>query len=540
MKIFFLFALLILLTSSVYAQTTPNWIWSITGGTPNNDDFCRGSAIDRKGNTFVTGDFRASFSLGGINITSNGGADCYVGRIRPNGQLAWLKTFGNAGPEVGVDIDTYGEACDAYLTGTYFSSISLGNSVNLPSPIGKRDAFVSKIDSSGNYVWAKSFGSSEDDSGNEVVSADNGDTWATGPFAGNVITFPDGSTANKIGGADDVWVAGFDKNGNFKKGFSLKGTGHEEGRGISIDSQNNVLLAGEFDAGLQLGTMNITSQGNNDIYLIKYDSLGNILFYKHWGNTGADYARGVDADNEGNIYVSGVFSGTVNFDSISMTSNGPKDIFLAKLSSTGTLIWIQKFGGSDVFDEGCEIEVQPLTGDVFVAFNVGSSVILPNNTTLTSASAQNQLVIKFDSTGIVQWAKMAGGNSILINFSIGLDENENVVVAGSFNGIINAGNLTLNGESGGSSDFYILYLSANNITAVDKIILNDKLLNIFPNPANVLINVVCKNGFEIYNSTGQLIKQNSQTTTQINIADLPTGLYILRSDNKVGRFIKTE
>lgn len=65
-------------------------------------------------------------------------------------------------------------------------------------------------------------------------------------------------------------------------------------------------------------------------------------------------------------------------------------------------------------------------------------------------------------------------------------------------------------------------------------------LIIFPNPSNAILNVECKKGFQIYSFTGQLVKQSSQTTTQINISDLPTGVYILRTENQVGRFIKME
>jgi para-nitrobenzyl esterase len=74
----------------------------------------------------------------------------------------------------------------------------------------------------------------------------------------------------------------------------------------------------------------------------------------------------------------------------------------------------------------------------------------------------------------------------------------------------------------------------------DELIYESRKLIIFPNPANGIINAECKKGFKIYNSTGQLVKQNSQATPQINIADLPTGLYIVKTENQAGRFIKSE
>jgi arylformamidase len=81
---------------------------------------------------------------------------------------------------------------------------------------------------------------------------------------------------------------------------------------------------------------------------------------------------------------------------------------------------------------------------------------------------------------------------------------------------------------------------ANNLTLGSNDYSNDKsTLVIYPNPSNTIINVVCENGFQIYNSIGQLVKQDSHATTQINISNLPLGLYILRTDNKIGRFIKS-
>jgi hypothetical protein len=76
-------------------------------------------------------------------------------------------------------------------------------------------------------------------------------------------------------------------------------------------------------------------------------------------------------------------------------------------------------------------------------------------------------------------------------------------------------------------------------TGVSDIEWNENL-TIFPNPTNRIININCKKGYQIYSSTGQLVKQSSHSTTQITISDLPTGFYILKIEEQVGRFIKTE
>jgi hypothetical protein len=84
------------------------------------------------------------------------------------------------------------------------------------------------------------------------------------------------------------------------------------------------------------------------------------------------------------------------------------------------------------------------------------------------------------------------------------------------------------------------FTGCSSTVGIEDFIIQSNKLIIYPNPANSFINVECKNGFEIYNSIGQVIKQCSQATTQINISELPNGLYILKTDNQVGRLIKTE
>lgn len=84
------------------------------------------------------------------------------------------------------------------------------------------------------------------------------------------------------------------------------------------------------------------------------------------------------------------------------------------------------------------------------------------------------------------------------------------------------------------------FTGCSSTIGIEEFIFESSKLIIFPNPSNAIINVECKKGFQIYNLTGQLVKHSSQTTTQINISDLPTGLYIIKTENQVGRFIKTE
>ncbi len=522
-----------------YAQAPATWRWATKGGSAGVDDYCRGVALDERGAVWITGDFKNSFSLAGTPVQAAGGADTYVARLRPNGSAQMVRTFGGLGPEVGVDLDTYGPECAAYITGTYFGPLTLNPGVSLPAPRGQRDVYVTQFDSLGRAVWASTFGSRGSDSGNEVVTSATGEVWATGIFAGDSIQFPDGSRVAKAGGPDDVWVSNHSRTGRFRRGFTLPGTGHEEGRGISVDATGHVLLSGEFDATVQVGGATLTSRGGSDIYLVRYDSLGQVQFYKHWGGAGLDHARGVDADAAGNVYVSGVFTGSVSFDGTVLTSvAGSKDVFVAKLTPTGTLLWVRQIGGPSPVDEGAELEVSATTGNMVLTPNVGAVTTLPNGTVVTG-NAQNQLVLKLNSSGQVLWHKLVPGTGgQVINFAVGLDSRENVAVAGSFTGNMTFDALPLAGEPqpttpGGPlvGDFYVAYLPASAGVLAVAPTTDQRAATFYPNPVAATLHLLTPAGLEratLRDSQGRQVRDWRRPAAALDVADVRPGYYLLR------------
>lgn len=259
-----------------------------------------------------------------------------------------------------------------------------------------------------------------------------------------------------------------------------------------------------------------------------------MIWAKQFGGIGDDYARGIDIDASGNIYVSGVFSNSIDFDGIILTAAGSSDIFLIKIDSNGNIIWGKKIGNNGA-EEGCEIEVNE-NGDVFITGGFSQSIIL-GLTNFNSIGFRDVFIAKLDSSGNFIWAKSAGSNQDDVNYAIGLNGiNEDLCTIGTYSGTFTDGIHSI--TSIGGVDSYISKIkSANPIITITS---GNRILTVCSNPANTFLNVDCKKGFQIYSSTGQLFKQSIQATTQINISDLPTGLYILKTENQVGRFIKTE
>ncbi|MGH8564958.1 MAG: SBBP repeat-containing protein, partial [Gammaproteobacteria bacterium] len=134
------------------------------------------------------------------------------------------------------------------------------------------------------------------------------------------------------------------------------GTSSDEARGIGVDGSGNSYVTGRFRDTATFGpgetneTM-LTSAGGNDVFVAKYDSLGDLVWAKRAGGTSDDDGRGIAVDGSGNSYVTGFFPDTATFgpgetNETMLTSAGGNDVFVAKYDSLGDLVWAKRAGGT--------------------------------------------------------------------------------------------------------------------------------------------------------------------------------------------------
>ena len=131
----------------------------------------------------------------------------------------------------------------------------------------------------------------------------------------------------------------------------IGGTLNDEGYAVAVDASGNVYTTGYFNGTVDFdpgpGTANLTSNGAEDIFITKMNASGNIVWAKNMGGATAEYGRSIAVDASGNIYCTGSFTGTGDFDpgpsTYNLTSAGSSDIFICKLSSSGDLLWAQRY-----------------------------------------------------------------------------------------------------------------------------------------------------------------------------------------------------
>jgi Beta-propeller repeat len=343
-----------------------NFVWAKSMG-GDSYDYASGIKIDASGNIYTTGSFRGTIDIdpsltGTTNLVSAGGTDIFISKLDSSGNLVWAKSMGGTGDDSSRDlaIDVSG---NVYTTGSFQGTVdfdpSLAGATNLTSG-GSDDIFISKLNSSGNFVWAKSMGGANSDVATGLAIDLTGNVYTTGYFASISVDFDPSltGTANLVSAGDhDIFISKLDNSGNFVWAKSIGGEGYDIATRIVTDSSGNIYTCGafsgtaDFDPNLT-GTSILTADRSPDIFISKLDSRGNFVWAKSMSGGETDNALGLAVDASGNVYTSGYFDGTVDFDpSPTVTNNlvglGRGDIFISKLNNSGDFVWAKRIGGGN-------------------------------------------------------------------------------------------------------------------------------------------------------------------------------------------------
>lgn len=500
---------------SVSGAQSPSWQWVQSGTCTTSDN---GSSItsDISGNVFTTGYFfGSSLTLSTTVLNNAGNYDAYVTKHDNNGNFVWAVSIGGAFDDV-----PFGIACDnsgnVFVTGYYTSNPLVIGSYTLINS-GGTDVFVVKYDPSGNVIWAKSFGDNmiEEPYG---ITTDGSNVFVTGQFQSNTISFGTGTLSTN--GSGDVFVIKYDNNGNELWGKSFGDAGLEIGYDITITSSNDIYVTGSFKSpSLTFSTYTLTNMGGSDYFVLRYDALGNEIWAKSAGGNFDDAGTCVKEGFSGEIYTTGYFKSTnISFGAVTYTnaSVANADVFLVNYNSLGNETWSKAFGGN-LDDISYGVVADP-GGNVFIGGHIHSSSVVIGSYTLTCGGVGDGFIAKLNASGNFIWAENEGGlNDDGIN-DIAMDLGYNVLVAGYYNSAsVIFSPYTLNNT--GSSDLIVAKLLnfPNGITENKK---RYRELILFPNPTI--------NGFTINNlSPNSTINIYDMNGKELLRYEVPNSEYLL-------------
>ncbi len=462
MKKIFLLANLCLLISSVIAQNTG---WAKRIGGSNGNDLGNTIALDLQGCVYASGYFSGTVDfdpgIGVYNLTSAGGNDIFILKLSPSGNFIWARRFGGVSNEESRSIttDIFG---NVYNVGDFMDTVDFDPGLGVTKLVsaGAKDAYISKLDSSGNFIWANRIGGSSDDLATNLCISPSGNIYFTGAFKGTVDFNPDTGTFNLIaagsGAFYDVFICALNDSGRFSWACRWgSSTGDDLGFSIALDSTGNVYSTGQFSGTVDFnpgtGTFNLSVFGANDIYISKLNSSGGFVWVRRIGGSGDDRGRAISTLTQGFLYCTGmIWSGTAY------------DIFIVKMDLAGNTIWNRQMGGPNN-DAGTDI-ISDAAGNVYTTGYFLNTVDFDPNAgvyNLISSGTFDAFISKLNASGNFIWAKKFGGSSDDNGLGIDLDSLQNVYTTGIFSNSVDFDpgptSLTLS-----SSGFYDVFISKLN------------------------------------------------------------------------------
>ena len=333
-----------------------NFVWVKTIGGAL-EDIGYSIITDNFGNVYVSGSFEGTVDFdpgsGIYNLNSSGSKDIFILKLDKNGNFVWAKSIGGMWTDVATSI-TINDG-NLFVTGYFAGTVDFD-----PGPgvynLNTGGTFILKLDSDGDFIWAKSFiGSVKAHS----ISIDrNGNILTTGYLCGTA-DFDPGVNAYNLNDATggtwcgDIFISKLDSDGNFVWAKRIGGGTNDDGYSITTDDNGNVYTTGyfegsvDFDPGVNVYNLNsiVSSWFKNDLFILKLDSDGNFVWAKRIGGNNTDIGKSIEIDRYGNIYTTGIFMETVDFDpgtGIYNLFGSPSltySIFVLKLDTYGDFVW---------------------------------------------------------------------------------------------------------------------------------------------------------------------------------------------------------
>ncbi len=328
-----------------------------------------------------------------------------------------------------------------------------------------------KAQDEANYEWSRRMGgagflypgipipigSSADEANATAVDA-AGNVYITGYFNGSSVDFDPGPGVDTFsaGVTDDIFIAKYDASGKYMWARCIEpgGAGTEKAHALAVDAAGNVYVTGYFggvtdfdpgDSTFYLSTISTATNGY-DIFLLKLNASGNFVWARQMGSlTAEDRGLGIALDKKGNIYITGTFSDTADFDpaadTAQLVSAGETDVFLAKYDTGGHYKWAISMGGPRISgsnngaDIGNAVAVDT-AGNAYITGSFRNRVDFdpgPDTAILTGVG-DDVFVAKYDANGQYLWAKRMGGAGADVGNGLAVDAPGTVYIAGIFRG----------------------------------------------------------------------------------------------------------
>lgn len=546
--------IMLLFTTSFAQSPITEWVKQ-KGGTLDDQGYalCK----DKLGDIITAGMFRGQVlfdtSQTSYQLNSMGGSDACIFRTDYLGRLQWAIQIGGPGEDIARTVTA--DAAEHIIAAGYFSAtadLDPGKDTFHVVSQGQKDVFIVRLDAKGQLKWACAFGGPGADQCNAIATDQAGNIYAAGTF-GDRVDFdpgPDSFFVSSKGGTD-FFLLKLDSSGKFLWCKTTGGLYNDAANAITVDLDNNILMTGSFDGQTDFDpdpdkNFDLISSGYDDVFILKIDTSGQLLWVKRIGAGSTDIAYAITADTEKNIILTGEFQGTVDLDpgagifNLSSYLNS-HDIFILKLTASGGFLWAGSLGGETDNDHGYSVS-SDADGNIYTTGIFTGAADLdpgPSVKNFTALGAYETFVVKTNPMGQLQWAFNLRSTAFNYGAAILAYSTKAIYVTGYFSGScdFDPGTAEMELNSIGQTDIFLLRLKDDNNTQTAHTILKedirfypvpaDKRLIIAPGSEMVLIEI------NICGTDGREILRTN--THEIDVSGLNNGIYFIKiNSNRQG------
>ena len=477
----------------------PTLSWSTYYGGASEEAVKSGGVTgDPYGNGYLCGHTNSTANIattGSFKDILTAQYDAFLVKFSNTGLRKWATYYGGSTQD-------YGWAATGDLSGhVYLAGYSISNGLSTTgshqaTKSGSYDAFLVQFDTAGSRQWATYYGGTAIEQA-FAVTCDKSDNVYLAGFTNNSTSGITTTSAYQTtgGGGNDAFLAKFNSAGVRQWGTYYGGTGTDQGISLKCDTAKNVFLSGYTlsTSGIaSTGSHQPASGGNEDGFLVKFDSTGTRQWGTYYGGSGMDICQGVTCDPNGNTYITGY---TVSTTGISTTgSHQPvfgggagADVYLVKFNGAGVRQWGTYYGNTgDDWGLGITSDV---SGNLYLTGFTGSTTSIATTGAIKDTlDFQDAFVVKFDTTGIRLWGTYFGGEDVDLGYGIYCNNLSQVYLGGVTSSLTNLATTGSHqtAKGGGSRDAFLALINDCSLTAPASITGSD---------------TVCRNSVYTYTAT---------------------------------------
>ncbi len=494
----------ILASYGLGAQEVVDWSFSIGG---RIDDYAESVKQTSDGGFIVVGSTNSDSG----DFAGNDYYDDYFAlKLNAEGELQWKNTYGGSSWDFAYSVVET-------ATGNF---VIVGKSYSQDGDVSDTsagvDIWLAHISSTGTLIEEKSLGGSGEDIGHQIINTDDGGF----VIAGSTRSLDGDLSSNN--GKKDVLIMKLDENMNVQWAKNYGGSNNDVAHAVKqIDNEGYILAGVTTSNDFDVSSYN----GEDDIWVIKLDSLGELIWEKNYGGTDDDVAYDIEANTEGHFYVVG--STRSNDLDVTDTLGGDAVYWMIKIDENGNLLWDKTYMNYGFDEAKC---IEKINDNEFVISGDGAGINYGGNNFL-GYGGNDFWLIGVDGSGEILWYQNYGGsNTDIINDMI-ITQDHSVVMVGYSRS--DDYDVT---ENFADDDVLVLKLESS----VQVGVYNQQpkhILEVNPNPCSVFFNInplsiEAENILIISDIRGKQVRVQKNIGPQVNVSDLAPGIYMLELLNQ--------